>query len=142
MRRNRCSSRAFFGRLTNEESGSDEDADASSSRSEGPGADDEEEDENEDEDEDDEDEDPESGDEYKDTYVNHVFRKEYQEAREGSAQGLLRGTRPATPDSDFGVRSSGRTKRAVNYKERQLKDIPFRPVWEAPKVCCATASSH
>jgi hypothetical protein len=139
MQRSRCSSRAFFGSLANRGSDSDEDAVASNSRSGGPSADEDEEDEDE---ADDEDEAQESGDEYQDSYVNQVFRKEYQEAREDGTWGLLYGTTRATPDSEIGVRSSGRSRRTVNYKERQVKDIPFRPVWQTPKVRYSVVLSH
>ena len=132
MRRYQCSSRVAIGTLANERSDLDKDTVTSNSRSESPSADDEEEDEGDDEDED---EDPESGDEYKNSAVNEFFRKEYQKAQQGSAHSLLREATPSvTPTSEVGARSSGRARRAVNYKERQVKDISFRIVQEAPKV--------
>jgi hypothetical protein len=126
MRRHRFSSRAAFGSSANEESDSDG-APSSSRGKDIAGNDDEDDDVSEDDDEE-EDEDAEIGDEYKDSYVNQIFRKEYKQVqvRKDSAYKPPVGTVPRAASRSHNARSSGRTRRTIDYKERQIKDIPFR----------------
>ncbi|KAF2677346.1 hypothetical protein K458DRAFT_161692 [Lentithecium fluviatile CBS 122367] len=129
MRRNPCSSRAFFGNPTNGQSEDDEDVAASNSRSEEPDSGDEEE-------EEDEDDGQESDDEYKDKYVQQIFRKEYKQLLKVCAQGPVGGrTARAAPSSDIGARSTGRNRRTISYKEREVEDIPYQSI-PAFEVCC------